>query len=85
MPEPPGLAGGQRAEVDSDAPVVAPLRWHVVALEDGYGEAPWLRARLPDGRRGYVRRDLFRSFGDFRAIFERRDGRWRMTAFVAGD
>lgn len=79
----PGAA--LRAGPADDAPVVAPLRWHVVALEDGYGEAPWLRARLADGRRGYIRRDLFRSFGDFRATFEYREGRWRMTAFVGGD
>ena len=80
-----GPGAALRAAPSDAAPVVAPLRWHLVALEDGYGEAPWLRARLPDGRRGYIRRDLFRSFGDFRAIFEYREGRWRMTAFVAGD
>jgi hypothetical protein len=38
-----------------------------------------------DGRSGYIRQALFRGFDDYRAVFERRHGRWRMTAFVAGD
>jgi hypothetical protein len=30
-------------------------------------------------------RSRLRSFAGYRAVFERRGGRWLMTAFVAGD
>jgi hypothetical protein len=41
--------------------------------------------RLADGRTGFVRHDQVRSVLDYRAVFERREGHWLMTAFVAGD
>lgn len=64
---------------------IAPLRWHVVTAQHDDGESAWVRVRLTDGREGYVRRALIRGFGDYRAVFAKRGGRWRMTAFVAGD
>ena len=45
----------------------------------------WIQARTPKGRRGYVRTSEARSLLDYRIIFGRRDGDWRITAFVAGD
>jgi hypothetical protein len=45
----------------------------------------WIEARTPKGRRGYVRTSVARSLLDYRIIFGRRDGAWRITAFVAGD
>lgn len=45
----------------------------------------WIQARTPKGRRGYVRTSEARSLLDYRIIFGRRDGEWRITAFVAGD
>ena len=64
---------------------IAPLRWHVVTAQHDDGESRWVRVSLVDGREGYVRRALIRSFGDYRAVFAKRGGRWRLTAFVAGD
>jgi hypothetical protein len=32
-----------------------------------------------------VRRRDVRDLADYRAVFEKRGGRWRMTAFIAGD
>jgi hypothetical protein len=45
----------------------------------------WIGARSPKGRRGYVRTSEARSLLDYRIIFGRRAGEWRITAFVAGD
>ena len=45
----------------------------------------WIQARTPKGRRGYVPTSEARSLLDYRIIFGRRDGNWRITAFVAGD
>jgi hypothetical protein len=79
----PGAA--LRAGPSDASPIVAPLRWDVVTLSERNGQAAWARATLADGRRGYIRRALFRSFDDYRAVFQKLHGRWRMTAFVAGD
>ena len=79
----PGAA--LRAGPSETSALIARLRWDVVTLEGEEREAAWLRARLRDGRRGYIRQALFRGFGDYRAVFAKRQGRWRMTAFVVGD
>jgi hypothetical protein len=79
----PGAA--LRAGPSDTSRLVARLRWDVVRLDAPDVHGHWIPATLADGRRGYVRPALFRGFGDYRAVFEKRRGRWRMTAFVAGD
>jgi hypothetical protein len=80
-----GPGAALRAGSFDTSPLVAPLHWDVVTLEGDERRATWLRATLADGRRGYIRRALFRGFDESRAVFAKRHGRWRMTAFVAGD
>jgi hypothetical protein len=71
------------AAPDRNAAVVAQLSFSVVrALDDGY---PWRKIALPGGGTGYVTAPEFRSPIDYRARFEKRDGRWLMTLFIAGD
>ena len=68
------------------SPVVARLEWDILTPrdeDDGRGE--WISVALGDGTRGFARRSLVRSQSDYRATFQKRHGRWRMTAFVAGD
>jgi hypothetical protein len=79
----PGAA--LRAGPSEASPLIARLSWDVVTLEGDERQASWLRAALADGRRGYIRRALFRGFDESRAVFTKRHGRWRMAAFVAGD
>ena len=38
-----------------------------------------------DGSTGFVHRDYLRSLVDYRAIFRKVDGAWKMTTFIAGD
>jgi hypothetical protein len=45
----------------------------------------WIRVKLSDGRSGYVAEEFIRSAIDYRAVFEKQQGRWLMTAFIAGD
>jgi hypothetical protein len=40
---------------------------------------------LGNGRSGFVRREHVRSVIDYRATFEKVDGKWLMTTFLAGD
>jgi hypothetical protein len=45
----------------------------------------WLLVKLSDGQKGYVAAEYVRSPIDYRAIFEKKNGKWVMTAFIAGD
>ena len=58
--------------------------WQIVTESDGVISG-WRRVRLADGRSGYIEDGLLLTPVDYRAIFARRDGRWRLVAFIAGD
>lgn len=45
----------------------------------------WTAVELKGGRTGYVASRYVRSSVGYRALFNKINGRWRMTAFVAGD
>lgn len=79
----PGTA--LRKAANDSAPVVATLDWDLLMLEDRDADKGWLALTLADGRSGFVRTDRVRSVIDYRAVFERRNGQWLMTTFVAGD
>ena len=74
-----------RAAPRADAPVIGRTSFGVLTLAGPATDAGWFEVRLPDGRSGHVARALARSPLDYRAIFERRDGRWRLVSLVAGD
>lgn len=68
------------------APVLAALDNAIVPLAVPLRpEAAWVAVRLPDGRSGHVARARARSPVEYRALFNREGGRWRLTALVAGD
>lgn len=77
-------AGAYREPVARGQPV-ARLDWDVLEAEGDDGSSLWLRVRLRDGRRAFVRRADVRSVIDYRAGFQRMRGRWMMTVFIAGD
>ena len=58
--------------------------WHLARVTDDSDEA-WFEVKLIDGREGFVRRDQIVNPLDYRLVFEKRDGKWLITAFVAGD
>ena len=59
------------------------------AIVQVFGNAPavkgWRQVRLADGRTGYVSSRYVRSPIERRAIFEFKERRWWLTAYVAGD
>ena len=66
----------------STATRIAP--WMIVTATDSGGDL-WTRVRLPDGRTGLMSDDdLYEPLG-YRMMIEKRDGKWKITAFVAGD
>jgi hypothetical protein len=59
------------------------------AIVQAFGNAPavngWRQVKLADGRTGYVSSRYVRSPIERRAIFEFKERRWWLTAYVAGD
>ena len=74
-----------RTAPNTTAPAIGTLDWDIVTAVDGINPDGWTRIRTQSGHIGFVRSSTVRSPIDYRALFERRDGAWRMTAFVAGD
>lgn len=81
---------GPRVEVRGaplyTARVTGTLNWDVLPVTPhAVGYDDWWWVPLPNGRRGWlVGANHIRFFGDYRAVFERRQGRWRMTVFSTG-
>lgn len=82
-----------RARPDSTAEIAAQLSYNVVKVdyENSIGdrrEQPtysWLKIETLGGKRGFVSAKYVRSPIDYRACFEKKRGKWKMTTFVAGD
>ncbi len=64
--------------------VIASLSYAVLRFVERETEG-WTKVRLAGGRTGFVADEFLRSPIDYRAIFAKVDGRWRLSAFVAGD
>ena len=76
-----------RAAPDLDAEILHLLSYEPVCYR-GSPATPaegWTEITLDDGRTGYVAERFLRSPVDHRAFFEKKDGRWWLTIFVAGD
>ena len=74
-----------RARPRANGRAIARLDWHVLTLGEPWDGGSWLKVRLDDGRTGYVFEPMARSPIDYRAWFRKRDGRWEMAGFLAGD
>lgn len=81
-----------RAAPSLESAVLATLSFDVVRLSQaGQSQIPagqeqdWTSVELKGGRTGFIASRYVRSPIAHRAIFNRTNGRWRMTAFVAGD
>jgi hypothetical protein len=74
-----------RAAPAADAVVVATVGLEIVGRAQEQPDSAWMAIALPDGRTGYVDSRYVRSPLGYRARFEKVEGRWRLTSFVAGD
>lgn len=74
-----------RSRPDDTAPIIMTLDSHLLFVGNDVPPEGWLNVRLSNGQTGFVRLSAVRSAIDYRAGFERQDGRWLMTSFVAGD
>lgn len=82
-----------RARPNQTAEVTAQLSYHVVKVDyqNSIGDRrkqptySWLKVETLGGKKGFVSAKYVRSPIDYRACFEKKRGKWKMTTFVAGD
>jgi len=76
-----------RQKARADSPVVTLLSFDIVEVTDWGSESRegWVRIKLASGEQGYIARPYVRSPLDYRVVFEKRQGKWLITTFVAGD
>ncbi|HEX6742308.1 MAG TPA: hypothetical protein VF079_11015 [Sphingomicrobium sp.] len=78
----PGAKLYREAGIESAKPTTEP--WAVATVTSRAGDT-LTGVRLRDGREGFIADDrLYEPLG-YRMIVEQRGGKWRITAFVAGD
>jgi hypothetical protein len=71
---------------DAKASGVATLSYHVVKQLDEDGlPSGWIKVATTDGTEGYIPESLYRNVVEYRAIFAKKNGAWRMTMLLAGD
>ena len=80
-----------RSRADATSTVVGSLSYNIVEIqktileEENVGKASWYQIKTLGGKTGFVKAEFVRSPTDYRAAFEKKGGKWKMTAFVAGD
>jgi hypothetical protein len=70
----------------SDSRVLETLTQEIVGRFDALPNGPgWRAVRTPSGTTGYVADSLTRSPLDYRAIFRKLKGEWKLVEFASGD
>jgi hypothetical protein len=73
------------AAPDPGSKPLAAISWDIVKLAALDPERKYQQVELPDKEIGFIATDKLRSVIDYRLIASSRNGRWRITSFVAGD
>lgn len=80
-----------RKEPKLDSQIIGTLSFDIVKVtdwtpkQDGGNKQAWVSVSLTGDAKGFIAKDYIRSPVDYRAIFEKKDGKWQLTAFVSGD
>lgn len=70
---------------DTSQHIVTTLSYNIVGYDYRWHDRDWVRLKLPGNRIGYVKRAMTRSPIDYRIFFQKIDGEWNITIFLAGD
>jgi hypothetical protein len=73
------------AAPDPGSKTLATISWDVVEIAALDPERKYQQVELPDKETGFIATDKLRSVIDYRLIASSRNGRWRITSFIAGD
>ena len=75
-----------RASASHNGKAIAKLSWAAVELVGGLlPDAAFQHIRVPGGPAGYIATSALRSPLDYRIIADRKNGEWKIGAFIAGD
>lgn len=79
-----------REQPNLNAPIITALSYDIVKLDyepsaSAGSNSEWVKIIAPNGKKGYVFGKYIRSPTDYRACFEKKQGKWMMTALIAGD
>jgi hypothetical protein len=82
-----------RAKPDLNSKTNAQLSYNIVKVDyqnsvkksGSDEEYSWLKIETLGGKKGFVKSEFVRSPIDYRAGFEKKNGQWKMTFFIAGD
>ena len=82
-----------RAKPDLSSKTVMQLSYNIVKVDyrnsvkkrGSEDEYSWLKIETLGGKKGFVKSEFVRSPIDYRAGFEKKNGVWKMTFFIAGD
>ena len=74
-----------RASSEPDSAVLATVSYQIVQLLPDQRATAITHVRIPGGVTGFIATPFVRSPVDYRAIFQKTAGQWRLRAFVAGD
>jgi len=80
-----------RSKAERNSPIVANLSYNIVEIIESVkdikdlGKTSWFEIKTLGGKKGFVKAEFVRSPIDYRAGFEKKNGKWKMTIFVAGD
>ena len=72
---------------DAKSPVVAEVGNTMLKLSrlNEKEHVGWTEVEAGNKKTGYIRNEVVRGGLDFRAIFEKKNGKWRMVTFIGGD
>lgn len=72
---------------DAQSPVVAEVGSTMLKLSrlNEKEHVGWTEVEVTPKKTGYIRNKDVRGGMDFRAIFEKKNGKWRMVTFIGGD
>ena len=73
------------ARPDPASPRLATISWDLVEIASLDPASAWQRVEYGEGKVGFIASDKLRSPIDYRLTASSRNGRWRITSFVAGD
>jgi hypothetical protein len=73
------------ASPDPGGKPLATISWDIIKIAALDPERKYQQVELPDKEVGFIATDKLRSIIDYRLIASSRNGRWRITSFVAGD
>lgn len=78
-----------RQDLSTSSATITHLSYDIVKVSDWQPKVSnkqnWISVTLSNGKKGYIAEEYIVSPGDYRAIFGKKNGQWRMMAFVAGD